>query len=152
MDAGDKKVLSDVKEYEWHVLRVKEDDVGPGFAFTIGLYQTFKHPEILMIGLDIDFMSGILNNIGDDIKNGIRYEAGKEYPEIVENYKCSFQKISRKFYVDYLGTAMWFYKGKSFPALQCVYPDMSGCYPWDENVNPALLEMQPVLVGKIKRG
>jgi len=129
-----------------------EDDVGPGFAVTIGLYHTFQHPEVLMIGLDIDFMSGILNNIGDDIKSGILYEAGKEYPEIVENYKCSFQKISHKFYVDYLGTAMWFYKGKSFPALQCVYPDMSGRYPWDEHVNPSLIEMEPVLTGKVKRG
>ncbi len=105
-----------------------------------------------MIGLDIDFMGGILNNIGDDIKGGIRYEVGKEYPEIVEDYKCSFQKISQKFYVDYLGTAMWFYKGKSFPALQCVYPDMAGRYPWDAKCNPELREMQPVLTGKAVRG
>lgn len=152
MNTGDRKVLSDVKEYGWHVLSVHEDDEGPGFSFTIGLYHTFKHPEVLMMGLDTDFMSGILNNIGDDIKTGMRYEAGKEYPEIVENYKCSFQKIDEKFYVDYLGTAMWFYKGKSFPALQCIYPDMSGHYPWDENVNPALIEMQTVLADKIRRG
>lgn len=152
MNAGDRKLLSDVKEFGWHVLSVYEDNEGPGFSFTIGLYHTFEHPEVLMIGLDTDFMSGILNNIGDDIKNGQHYEAGKEYPEIVENYKCSFQKIDEKFYVDYLGTAMWFYKGKSFPALQCVYPDMSGHYPWDGKVNPALIEMQPVLTDKIRRG
>jgi hypothetical protein len=151
MNAGDKKVLSDVKEYGWHVLSVFEDDEGPGFSYTIGLFHTFKHPEVLMMGLDTDFMSGILNNIGDDIRNGKRYEAGREYPEIVENYKCSFQRINERFYGEYLGTAVRFYKGKAFPALQCIYPDMSGRYPWDEGVNSALLEMQSVLTDKVMR-
>ena len=101
MDKTEKGVLGDIEEYGWSVMRVMEDDQGPGFAFTIGLYHTFKHAEILMVGLDIDFMSGILNNLGDDIKNGIRYEAGKQYSEVVETYLCSFQKIDEKFYRDY---------------------------------------------------
>ncbi|HZH90257.1 MAG TPA: DUF4262 domain-containing protein [Pyrinomonadaceae bacterium] len=147
MNKSDKKTLSDVAEYGWHVVMVFEDDEGPGFAYTVGLYQTFRHPEILIIGLNVDLMSNILNSVGDDIKTGTIYEAGKEYSEIVENYKCSFQKIDESFYTDFLGTGIWFYKGKPFPALQCVYPDISGHYPWHKNCNPALIEMQPLLTG-----
>ncbi|MBC8028777.1 MAG: DUF4262 domain-containing protein [Pyrinomonadaceae bacterium] len=152
MDKAERGVVSDVEEYGWSVMRVMEGDQGPGFAFTIGLYHTFKHPEILMIGLDIDFMSRILNNLGDDVKKGVYHEAGKQYSEVVETFLCSFQKIDEKFYRDYLGTAMWFYKGTSFPALQCVYPDMAGRYLWDPDVNPELVEMQPLLADAILSG
>ena len=151
MDKAERGVVGDIEEYGWSVMRVMEDDQGPGFAFTIGLYHSFKHAEILIAGLDVDFMSRILNNLGKDIKNGIRYEAGKQYSEVVETYLCAFQEIDEKFYRDYLGTAMWFYKG-SFPAFQCVYPDMSGHYLWDPDVDPALIEMQPLLARAILSG
>ncbi|MFN2596948.1 MAG: DUF4262 domain-containing protein [Pyrinomonadaceae bacterium] len=150
MKKGDEKTRSDVRKYGWQVLGVFEDETGPAFAYTIGLYQTFKHPEVLMIGLELEFMQGILNNIGDDIKSGRRYEAGRAYPGIVENYDCSFQKIDEQFYGEYLGTAIRFYKRRDFPAFQCVFPDMKGCFPWDKGVNPELLEMQPVLTEHVK--
>lgn len=129
MDTADRKRLHDIVRHGWHVLKVMEDDEGPAFAFTIGLYHSFKHPEVLMAGLDLDFMHSILNNIGDDVKKGMKYEAGKAYPEIVADYNCSFQRIDRRLYKDYLGTAMYFYKPETFPALQCVYPDKAGRFP-----------------------
>lgn len=144
MNTVDKKMLRDIERYGWHVLKVTEDSEGPAFAFTIGLYHSFKHPEVLMIGLDLDFMHSILNNIGDDVRKRLRYEEGQTYPEIVENYDCSFQKIERQFYTDYLGTAMYFYNPESFPALQCVYPDKEGRYPWHKGCSKAFREQQPV--------
>ncbi len=148
MDKADRKTLQDIEQYGWHVLKVTEDNEVPPFAFTIGLYHSFKHPEVLMIGLDLDFMHHILNNVGDEIKKGMRYEAGKEYSEIVEDYNCSFQKIEQRFYKDYLGMAMSFYNTESFPALQCVYPDKSGRYPWTTGCSKAFREQERVLTMK----
>jgi hypothetical protein len=148
MDKADRKMLRDIEHYDWHVLKVMEDDEGPAFAFTVGLHHSFKHPEVLMIGLDLDSMHNILNNIGDDIKKGAKYQAGREYPEIVADYKCSFQKIDKRYYKDYLGTAMSFYNPESFPALQCIYPDKSGRYPWNNKCSKAFREQEPVLTIK----
>jgi Domain of unknown function (DUF4262) len=149
MNVTEKGVLGDVAEYGWSVTQVLADEDGPAFAYTIGLYQSFEHPEILMIGLDLEVMSGILNTLGDDIKQGERYEAGQQYSDVVETYLCSFQPIDEKFYGEYLGKAVWFYKGKDFPALQCVYPDMAGRYMWEQDANPRLTEMQPLLTDAI---
>ena len=148
MDSANRKMLRDIEQYSWHVLKVMEDDEGPPFAFTIGLYHSFKHPEVLIIGLDLDFMHRILNNIGDDIKKGTRYEAESEYPEIIADYNCSFLRIGKRFYKDYLGTAIHFYNSDSFPALQCVYPDKLGRYPWNEECSNNFLEQQPILTTK----
>jgi hypothetical protein len=63
MNKAARKMLRDIQQYGWHVLKVMEDDKGPAFAFTIGLFHCFKHPEVLMIGLDLDFMHRIIPHI-----------------------------------------------------------------------------------------
>ena len=35
---------------------VSEDDIGPGFAYTIGLAHSFGAPELAMFGLDVHVM------------------------------------------------------------------------------------------------
>ena len=45
----DDKVLSDIEEYGWHVVKVMEDNSGPGFCYSIGLFKTFGHPEIMIV-------------------------------------------------------------------------------------------------------
>lgn len=71
MDKGDKKLLDDIDEFGWHVLKVLEDDNGPGFCYSVGLFKTFGHPEIIIVGLKLDLAHTLINNIGHDIKNGM---------------------------------------------------------------------------------
>jgi hypothetical protein len=139
------KIVGDVNEYGWHVMKVLEDDEQPGFAYTVGLYRTFRHPEVLIAGLDLNLMHEILNVIGNEIRGGKRFEAGKEYADILENDNCAFRKVSERFYDEYLGFAIWFNYGPDFPALQCVWTDNNGFYPWDQDCDPSLREEQPVL-------
>lgn len=39
------KVFDDVAKHGWHVVKVLEQAKVPGWAFSIGLYKNFKHPE-----------------------------------------------------------------------------------------------------------
>jgi len=52
LDEGDKQLLSDVQTYGWHVLIIEEDDEGPGYGFSVGLFHTFGHPEVVVFGLE----------------------------------------------------------------------------------------------------
>jgi hypothetical protein len=54
------------------VVKVFGDDEGPGFAFTIGLYQRFRHPELLVFGLPLDTMHLMLNGAGEAGGAGLR--------------------------------------------------------------------------------
>ena len=54
MTGGDAQMRDDIATYGWHVIKVLEDDEGPGFAFTIGLHQRFAHPELIVFGLPPD--------------------------------------------------------------------------------------------------
>ena len=65
MTAGDAQMRSDIETYGWHVIKVLEDDEGPGFAFTIGLFKRFGHPELIVFGLPLDTMHEMLNAAGE---------------------------------------------------------------------------------------
>ncbi|MBC7933684.1 MAG: DUF4262 domain-containing protein [Rubrivivax sp.] len=61
MDASDKKLLSDIKTYGWHILKITPDEESPGFAFSVGLFHSYSHPEIVMFGLNLDTLHEFIN-------------------------------------------------------------------------------------------
>lgn len=145
MDKHDEKVFADIQQYGWHVVQILEDEVRPAFAFSIGLFQTFQHPEIIIFGLPLEMARQVLNNIGQEIEQGKQYWPAAAHDDILEGYKCSFLAVDRKWYAEYLGYAIWFYKGEPFPVMQCVWPDKQHRYPWDSDFNEQLRERQPLL-------
>jgi len=141
----DQRIIDDVAKFGWHVVQVMEDNEGPGFAFSVGLYQTFKHPEIIVVGLPLDRMHGIINNVGFAIRGGARFEDGVRSGEILEKHDVIFRQVPRERYQEYLGTALWFYKNQHFPTLQCVWPDREGRFPWEEEYTDSLKALQTLL-------
>jgi hypothetical protein len=144
-DRDEQKVLDDVREYGWHAVGIEEDATGPPFTYSIGFRETYGHPEVLVIGVDPHVGFGILANLADRIRDGDRFEPGRDYPGILENYPVRFCEVGQEFYHDYLGYARWFYEGDTFPALQCVLPDRDHHFPWDEGFSPGLQRRQPIL-------
>ena len=145
MNPEDQKVIDDVAKYRWHVVKVMEDSQGPAFAYSVGLYQTFKHPEIIVVGLPPDWMHQIANNAGFAIRGGARFEDGVRSGEILEKSEVTFREVLRAHYHDYLGIALWFYKKHHFPTLQCLWPDRDGRFPWDEGYSDSLKGLQTLL-------
>lgn len=151
MDKGEEKLISDIKEFGWHVLLIADsvdtpdEERKPSFAYSVGLYQTFKHPEIIVFGLDLELMHHMINGIGDEIKNGHYFRDGQAYANILEGFDCHFIEIAKSQYSEYLLYAMWLYEGDDFPVLQCVWPTTSGQFPWDKGYPEDLVEWQPLL-------
>ena len=51
-DESDVKLLSAMKDYGGHVVGTAEDDDGPDYAFTAGMFQTHEALGICIVGLD----------------------------------------------------------------------------------------------------
>lgn len=144
-DDRDRKLLADVQGHGWHVLGIKADDGGPNFAYSIGLYQTFNHPELIVFGLDFGIMHSMINNVGELVRAGQRFGDFDDSGDVLQNYKVMFRVVEQRHYQEHFGYALWFYHPYPFPALQCVWPDSQHRYPWHECFNPNLVSRQPLL-------
>ena len=71
-DEHDRQLLADVEQHGLHVIGVEEDEEGPGFAYSIGLYHSFDHPEVIVFGLPVRVMHPIINGIGEQVRAGKR--------------------------------------------------------------------------------
>jgi hypothetical protein len=141
----ERKLLADIEEYGWHVVLIPEDDEGPAFAYSIGLFKTFGHPEVVVFGLDLDVMHQMINLIGEEVRRGRHFSDGESASGILEGYDVRFCEAARKHYHDHFGYARWFYGGDDFPALQCLWPDRRGRFPTDPGYPESLHLRQPLL-------
>lgn len=132
-DAAEQKTIDDVRKYGLHIISVSEDTVGPGFCFSIGLFENYAHPEVIIIGLRQSLAHVLLNNMGEDIKNGRTFTPGEFHDDVLDDFLCYFGEVPREHYRDFVGWARWFYDGDDFPLLQCVYPTVSGIFPWEKD-------------------
>lgn len=142
----DTKLISDIEEVGWHVVMIPEDDDGPASAYSIGLFQTFGHPEIIIFGLDLGLMHQMINLIGEEVRQGRQFADGESASGILEGYDVRFLQVARRHYQEHFGYARWFYKGDDFPALQCLWPDKHGRFPTDAVYPEPLRARQPLLL------
>ncbi len=49
----DAKLLQTLEQWGWFVIKVGAGESEPAFAYSIGFYENFKHPEIILFGLDL---------------------------------------------------------------------------------------------------
>jgi len=141
----DRKLLDDIRDYGWHVVGISDDDQNVSYVFSIGLFHTFKHPEVCVFGLnDIRTMGQIINTIVNLIQSGQKFEDRSRTDAVLEGYDCVFRSISPEFFGKYFGYARWFYEGDQFSMLQSVWPDPSGHFPWDPGY-AYTPDIQPVL-------
>jgi Domain of unknown function (DUF4262) len=147
-DDLDRKLLSDIEKYGWHIVFVAEEEDSPRFAFTVGLYYSFSHPEILVVGLKQEVAHSLLKSIVTRIEAGAKFEEGELISDIA-TFPLTFVPVELDNYRDYLGYAMWFYGSMPapFPALQLIWPDASGLFPWQEGYDSRFSELQPLLHG-----
>ena len=136
LSEADKELLENVERYGWSFMYVapRADDPvkEPVWGYTIGVYRTWSHPELVVFGPPHEHAHGILANVVDRIARGERLEVGREYRGILEDYGCRFLTVDPKWYGAFLGFAQWFYESpRDFPVIQLVLPDKEGRYPWE---------------------
>jgi len=152
-DAIEQKLRQDVEEYGWHVLNVfPQGSAAPGWSYSTGLFHSLSHPEIVIFGLSSDTRHSIINEVGDAVRGGQRFEEGTLSSEFLEGYDCLFKRVPVHLYETYFGRAIDFYQGKDFPVLQLVYPDRSKRWPWEEGVAEGFRLAQPVLAYEVDPG
>lgn len=127
------RIQNNIKEFGCHIIQVMADEERPEFSYTIGFYERFNHPEIIIIGLRNDLSKVLLNNMAYEIERGRTFVNNEYHEGVLDDFVCYFGDVSKSKFKDYVGWAIWYYDGMNFPLTQCVPPTVAGKFPWDKD-------------------
>jgi hypothetical protein len=144
-DDSDRKLLADVERVGWHIVGIFRREEAPEYAFSVGLYHTFDHPEIIIFGLPHQTAGRLINVIGRQVQSGKRFQANEVSNDVAEGLPVVFKMVPKDSYREYLGYALWFYRSLDFPVLQCVWPDKAGLFAWQDGYDHRYDQFQPIL-------
>ncbi len=120
-----------VRKVGWAIQYVIGERQTPSFAYTVGLFG-FDHPEVVVFGLAPQSAQNLLNLLGERVKSGCPMRDGDEVS--VGEPPGSVTLFGLAHPESLLFAANSFYQRPphdSVPALQAVYPDDDGRYPWE---------------------
>lgn len=129
-DAVFADLLRMIDEYGWAVRNV---GAGPepgeaAFSYTIGL-TAFGHPEVVITGMPFEHAQTFLNNIGSDVRDGKRFEAGTVNEDLAPTPVLFLSVVQDEELV-----AVRQVYGRC-SAVQMVWPDSAGRFPWVAGYN-----------------
>jgi hypothetical protein len=139
----DEEVISNIEEYGCHVVQVARSAGGPGWSYSIGVYDSCAMPELITIGLRENTALYLLNEAAKGLRDGIDLSHGR-HSGLLGTVDCEFRPVDPKWVKHVMGWAVWFYEGDlSFPVWQAVYPDLQNRFPEDPGFDSAFA--QPLL-------
>lgn len=134
-----------IKQYGLQVLMIKGTAYLPPFAYSIGLYETYGHPEIICFGLPTDLSHQISNDVAELIKNGLSFKHGDMSLEVFADSRAGFLTVDERNVGDYFRHDIAYYGHSNFPALQLVWTDRNDKFPWEDGFEEKFEYDQPLL-------
>ena len=136
---------TNIAKYGLQVIMVSGSDYSPSFAYSIGLFETYNHPEIICFGLPEKLGHEIINDVADLLKNGEIIKTHTNYDNIFKDSKAEFLFVDDRNIDDYFGAALNYYDTIKFPALQLVWTDRNDKFPWELGFEEEFIYKQPLL-------
>ena len=90
-----------IEKYGLSVIQIEATTYLPSFAYSVGLTETFNHPEIICFGLSIQLLHEIINDVADIIREEGKIDPDKEYDNVFQNSRAKFLKIDKRNIGDY---------------------------------------------------
>jgi hypothetical protein len=123
-DESNLKTMRAIDQYGWSVVGVQ---CGPrvGWAYTIGLLESFDHPELVVVGLDWPGCGVLLNHLGEQVRAGRPLYPGLEFPDdgIELGVVAPEQWQVRETFAGWLGYYAWRGDAPTEPAAVQVFVD-----------------------------
>lgn len=153
MDSIRAKISANIAEHGWHVTAVGEDHRGgmPTFAYSVGMTETLRHPELLMIGMDPSLAQRLINDVGRLIRAGEKFGDWDRSDRVIKGFPVVFRLVPKETARDWARGASERYRMRGgFELLQAFLPDAVGTFPWDADHDPKWAKGQGRLLGSMR--
>lgn len=145
LDAFDLAILAEVAQHGFHVVAVAFEGEPFGHAFTVGLFRTHDHPEVAIFGLPPGEAAEAVARAAGRVRAGEWLDVEGAVEGIVPGRRVAFRRIAARHLPAQLGHAVWYHGGALFPAIEGIWSDEAGHFPWDRWFPRELRDRQPYL-------
>lgn len=135
----EQKMLATIKEHGCQILRIFDPDgQGLDFSYSIGFEATLGQPEMLISGLPPETTKDLINDTFVLCRDeGFQLVDFARTDSLIKGLDCVFRSVRADCLVpDYFGSAIWYSAtqlNRPFArAVQLVWPDREGLFPWDQ--------------------
>ena len=119
-----KKIANNVLTRGYHLINVLGDarKEQPTVTYSVGLFHTFQHPEIVMFGVPKELSNVVLDTLIKTwvIEQKQNFMAGETYRGLT-NRSAEFTIIPQSLIDTHLTGCRWFYSNNEFPVLECIW-------------------------------
>lgn len=134
-EAGD-QVRAHVTDSGWSVNCVIAGD--QLWAYTVGLWHSFRMPEIAIFGLDHESMGRCLNGLVEASRvpdaAGLLARVDEPIKDVFEDHPAVLKRVHPSWCRQMFGHMLGFYRTRPWlDVLQVVWPDPEGCWPWEDD-------------------
>lgn len=129
----DDRISELISDCGWTQMGIVDPDGEiPSMGYTVGLWGTWGHPELLTLGMPIPVANEIFHIIVEEyIKTGKNLKHGQTLHK-VGNLPLAVRKIRQEAVDELMLVVNRRYGEGEFDALMLVWPDPEGRFPWDE--------------------
>ncbi|MGF1600547.1 MAG: DUF4262 domain-containing protein [Thermosynechococcaceae cyanobacterium] len=121
------QVLDDIRDRKCHIVKVIGNDQQPDYAYSIGLWHHFNHPEVIAFGPPDPVGEKLIRDIQTLVKVGQPPPIQQALGLPVQNGPAHLQPIADEQWIrHFLNGADWFYDRESFPVLELCWMSPQG--------------------------
>lgn len=144
-------IEANISRCGWHATAVFGGPEPP-WVYTIGIIETWSHPELIVFGLDAGSAHWLLSAVVDDLKAGVAHETGRDTEFDLDGTRVCLLPVSDRYWRPNYDYLLWwprYYRARGSDlqpeALQLVWSDEEGRFPWDDGFDTKLARLQPFL-------
>lgn len=127
-------VIDDIDRVGWAVIAVEDEHGEHVHTYTVGLTRFHGHPELIFSGADYRSAHHVLDALAEAVSQGRRLEAGEALERDELGRECIMVRVTDP---SRLVFAQAIYGGAGpVPALQVVWADDDGRWPWQLRTVP----------------
>lgn len=142
----DNAILADlIDQHGFFIGLIDGTDYLPAYAMTIGLWQQYGHPELICFGQSTPTMEAIIRHAVSEIQNGFVIVTDQDNTTLYSPQRTIFLPVDPRSLGDYFGAAIDYYQSRDFKAIQMVWTDANGYFPWEDGFDEQLTYLQPLL-------
>lgn len=120
MDDYVRDIAWHVQGHGWSVVALPAEGEFPGWAYSVGMWHTLGAPEVCVFGLRVTDMHGLVNQVGDLVRNGLSLRPG-EAVDVLPGRSLAVRPVHSSWHADLFAYGLEFHRS-AVPMVQLVWP------------------------------